>query len=212
VQLARRATRWLLRHRRAQLDVARLTEHFKPRVEILTEHAAGLFGEAGRERRARLVETRVAKGVPAAIATIASNAAALAVTLPVIDAAEAAKQASVAVAGTFAVMNQTLGFDWLAEQLMALPAGSLWQAMERDALVDELVTQHAALAAMALDRADGMDAAAAVEGWSTRQASMLAGWRQALDSAQRAASPDFALYSMTLRKLGDLTRALASAG
>src|SRR5262249_29289964 len=44
VQLARRATRWLLRHRRANLDVAALSAHFKPRIESLLVHAIGLMG------------------------------------------------------------------------------------------------------------------------------------------------------------------------
>jgi glutamate dehydrogenase len=211
VQLARRATRWLLRHRRGRLDVAQITAYFKPRLEALLAQAAGLMGEAGRARRQGLLEARVAKGVPLETATIASNAAALAVTLPVIDAAETAQHAPAAVAGAFAVMNQALGFDWLAEQLMALPATSLWQAMERDALVDELVTQHAMLAAMSLDDTTEADSATVVANWSDRNSALLTSWRLALEGAQRAGSQDFALFSMTLRKLGDLTRNLKAA-
>jgi glutamate dehydrogenase len=213
VQLARRATRWLLRHRRANLDVAALSAHFKPRIESLVVHTTGLMGEAGARRRRTQIDARVARGVPADVAAATANAAALAVMLPVIDAAERARLDLGFVARTFAEMNQSLGFDWLAEQLMALPAGGLWPAMERDAMVDELVTHHAMLAAIAC-RAAGTacsDAVAAVAAWTAREAGLMSGWRAAIESAKQASSRDFALYSVTLRKLGDVARALAGA-
>ena len=208
--LARRATRWLLRHRRANLDVAALTAHFKPRIDGLLVHASALMGEAGARRRQAQIDARVARGVPVALAGSTANAAALAITLPVIDAAERARLDLDLVAAAFAQMNSSLAFDWFAEQLMALPASGLWQAMERDAMVDELVTQHAALAAIAVRAAArrGADAANAVASWLVQEAGLLAGWRAAIETAQRAPSSDFALYSMTLRKLGDVTRAL----
>ncbi|NJN52529.1 MAG: NAD-glutamate dehydrogenase [Gammaproteobacteria bacterium] len=211
MQLARRATRWLMRHRRVDLNVAKLTEYFSPRIAALADHTVGIMGTAGSARWRERAQARVELGVPQDVADVTSNAAALAITLPLIDAAERTGASPDAVAGVFAAMNESLGFDWLAEQTMALAATSLWQSMERDALVDELVTQHAALAAMALRSANGATGADAVTRWMESQAHLVATWRQALDSAQRASSQDFSLFSMTLRKLGDLTRALASA-
>jgi len=212
VQLARRATGWLLRYRRAQLDVAELTRHFQPRIESLLDHAVGLMGEAGSKRRQSRIDARVAEGVPPALAASTANAAALSITLPIIDAAERAGHVPKAVAGVFAVLNQALGFDWLVEQIMSLPTASLWQAMEREALVDELVTQHAALAALVHHSQPDLPDEEAVTTWIASVADLVATWRRALDSAQRSTTQDFSLFSMTLRKLGDLTRTLAAVG
>jgi NAD-specific glutamate dehydrogenase len=63
---------------------------------------------------------------------------------------------------------------------------------------------HAALAAAAFS-AGGVDA------WLARDAKGFAAWRQAMEQALRAGTQDFALYSMTLRRLSDVARALGCA-
>ena len=85
--------------------------------------------------------------MPAAVAESCGNAGALVTTLPVIDAAERRGAAPQAVATIFANLNATLSVDWLADQLSRVTPSSLWQAMERDLLLDDLMNDHAALAA-----------------------------------------------------------------
>jgi NAD-specific glutamate dehydrogenase len=158
----------------------------KPRVVALLPHAPG-HGQTPSRR---------AWGLP--------------VTLALIDAANSVGCDDVALAAVFGELNSALGFDWLGDQLMALPAASLWQAMERDALVDELVTQHAQLAAFALSNGCEGPPSEAVARFLTREAKAIGGWKRALENARRSGGQDFALFSMTLRKLGDVTRALGA--
>jgi glutamate dehydrogenase len=212
-QLARRATRWFLRHRRHALDVSGLTQHFAANVAQLAACRQALMGVSGRARRNEQIERWTKAGVAPAVAESCGNATALVTTLPVIDAAERRGAQPQAVAEIFATLNATLAIDWLADQLSVVVPSSLWQAMERELLLDDLMTDHALLAArinadLLANGESGRDATA-IDRWLARQQSFARAWRAAIDGAQRAAGTDFSLLSMTCRKLDDLTRTLA---
>jgi glutamate dehydrogenase len=213
VQLARRATRWFLRHRRSALDVAALAAHFGPRIAMLAQTRAALMGISGRGRRDEQAKRWTAAGVPAAIAEACGNAGSLVTTLPIIDAAEGYAAPVPAVAQVFATLNSTLSIDWLADQLSRVVPTSLWQAMERDLLVDDLMTEHGMLAAMIEAETSATEDAGggptAVERWLDRHAQFARAWRAAIDNAQHAPAQDFSLLSMTCRKASDLVRSLA---
>ncbi len=92
------------------------------------------------------------------------------------------------VADVFAALNATLAIDWLVDQLSRMTPSSLWQAMERDLLLDDLMMDQAALAAR-IDAdlvANGETAVdgAAIDRWIAAPASVHA--NVARDDRQRA--------------------------
>ena len=213
-QLARRSTRWFLRHRRNALDVAGLTQHFAASITLLAQSRLALMGVSGRARRDEQIERWTEAGVAASVADACGNAAALVTTLPVIDAAERHNAPPQRVAEVFAALNASLSIDWLADQLSRVAPSSLWQAMERDLLLDDLMADQGLLAARInaelVTRGEVGADPAALEGWLTRHQSFVRAWRTAIDSAQRATTRDFSMMSMTCRKLGDLTKTMAA--
>jgi glutamate dehydrogenase len=214
VQLARRSTRWFLRHRRNALDVAGLITHFAMNIQRLEDSRAALMGVSGRARRAEQLERWTKAGVPSALVDACGNAGALVTTLPVIDAAERSGSRVRGVAEIFSALNSTLAIDWLVDQLSRVVPSSLWQAMERDLLLDDLMMDQAALAAridadLFAESASPIDGAA-IERWLHRQQSFGRTWRTTIENAQRASVQDFSLLSMTCRKLDELTKTLAT--
>ncbi len=215
VQLARRSTRWFLRHRRNALDVAELTRQFAENIGELADSRLALMGVSGRARRSEQIQRWVKAGVTTALADACGNAGAWVTTLPVIDAAERHRAQVSAVADVFAVLNATLSIDWLADQLARMTPSSLWQAMERDLLLDDLMMDQAALAARidadlvanGATRVDG----AAIDRWIAGQQAFTRTWRATIDNAQCATVQDFSLLSMTCRRLDELTQSLAPA-
>jgi glutamate dehydrogenase len=209
-QLARRATRWFLRHRRHALDVAALSMHFAPSIALVSKSGPFLMGATGNARRGGQIQRWVAAGVPQAVAETCANAASSIATLPIIDASERLHAAPQTVARVFALLNGALGIDWLADQLARLTPSSLWQAMERDLLLDDLLTAQGALAAIVNADLSGVGApgeyAAAVDGWLAQRPQFARTWRAAMESAQRASTQDLSLFSMTCRQLGGLIK------
>jgi glutamate dehydrogenase len=208
MQLARLATRWFVRNRRASLDVAKLQEHFTPKVRALLPFRLALMGTSGAARADERAKARMAAGASEQLANATSNAPAWAVSLPIIEAAEQIHADPGAVAQVFAVLNHAIGIDWLAERLIELMPTSLWQGMERDALIDELMALHASLAARIHGETPAADPESSVKGWLERYGLFARTWKTALESAQRASGLDMSLLSITGRKLAALTAGL----
>jgi NAD-specific glutamate dehydrogenase len=81
--------------------------------------------------------------------------------------------------------------------------------MERDALLDEFMTQRGSLTSDALKHIDEETSVSeGVENWLNKHRELVESWHQVIEGAQRSGVQDFALYSMTSRKLGDLVRLL----
>ena len=141
--------------------------------------------------------------MPEALALKSAEAGKLAVVLPIINVADETREEPFRVAQVFAEVAKALFLDWLTEQLGSMPSTSHWQAMERDSLSDEVVTHNAALAARVLVEADGD-----IDAWVSQQSSFVHDWRHIVEEAQHSTVQDFAMFSMTCRKLNDLCRML----
>jgi glutamate dehydrogenase len=208
IQLGRRATRWFLRHRRAQLDVGELVTQFGEGIELLRNEAPRLMGQITAARRATGIERLQLRGLPEQVALRHANAAVLAVALPVIDAADSGSDDLMEILDAYAQLGSALRLDWLTEQLVQMPTATHWQAMERDALLDDVTSHQGSLATRVLQDAQGADKVAV---WLAGYSEFTETWRGAIESAQQAAVQDFSLFSMTCRKLNDLCRMLSAA-
>ncbi|MFW6094760.1 MAG: NAD-glutamate dehydrogenase domain-containing protein, partial [Pseudomonadota bacterium] len=201
VRLGRRATRWLLRHERADLDVALLTDRYRDAVDSLRAEREALFSNAAQQRRQQQLRQLHERGLPEATAAEIAGAAELATALTVIAAAHACGARPAELVRVYGELGARLGLEWLIERVAQLTPGSHWQAMERDSLVDDLVTEQGRLAARVHQQCGG-DVAA----WLQSNAAVLAGWNRTMEDARHAATADFSLYAVTCRKLIELGR------
>jgi glutamate dehydrogenase len=211
IQLGRRATRWFLRNHQTRFNTDELTTFFCPRLEALAPLRSAIVGRNGGERFSERAAARKAAGVPDDVAEATANAAGFATALAIIGASSEPDVDPTGVAAVFAELNDALEIDWLAEQLIQLTPTSLWQAMERDALLDGLMAQHARLSArMYRDSGtgDAVDAAPLVAEWLDRHRDFAAAWHEVIDTAQRQSVAELAMLSVTCRKLTELSRAV----
>jgi glutamate dehydrogenase len=207
IQLGRRATRWFLRHRRAQLDVGQLAAQFGGRIEQLRKEAPKLMGQMTAVRREAGINQLQARGLPEHLGLRHANAAVLAVALPIINAADNGNADLMQTLDAYARLGSALRLDWLTEQVVQMPSATHWQAMERDALLDDVTSHQGSLATRVLQHGGRDDPVAT---WLAANSEFTDAWRAAIESAQQAAVQDFSLFSMTCRKLNDLCRMLGS--
>ena len=64
MRLVRRASRWFLRNRRQNLNIAAEVECFRPAVDALIRRMGELLQGSAHEHWQSLYETRLAAGVP----------------------------------------------------------------------------------------------------------------------------------------------------
>jgi glutamate dehydrogenase len=203
IRLGRRGTRWILRHRRQFPGVGEFVSSYKPRINELIEQREVLNRTIANPNWQAEVDLLRSEGVPEALALKSAEAGKLAVVLPIINIADQTHEEPFRVAQVFAEVAKALFLDWLTEQLGSMPSTSHWQAMERDSLNDEVVTHNAALAARVLVEAEGD-----IDTWVSQQSSFVHDWRHIVEEAQHSTVQDFAMFSMTCRKLNDLCRML----
>ena len=202
-RLGRSATRWILRHHRDLPSVGDFISRYRPRIAELIDDRHRFMSDIQARDWQGAVSDLTAAGVPEPLARRTARAVRLADALPIIDAADQTGAASVEVARVYVELTQTLSVDWLTEQLAALPSTSHWQAMERDALLDDVKTQQGVLAGRVLTDSQGD-----VPAWLAAQARFSADWRAVIADAQHASVQEFSMYAMTCRKLGDLCRSV----
>ena len=202
VRLGRRSTRWLLRHERSNLDVAALTARFQTPIDNLADHGEALLGELAWAQRQARRQDLINSGVPEVAATQLAASADTATALTVVTAAESCDTEPQHLVCVYADVGQRLNLSWLTARLSQLSSSSHWQIMERDSLIDDMVTEQGRLAALVQRQCAGN-----VDQWLLERPPLVTAWNAAIDAAQHANTQDFSLFAITCRKLIDLGRA-----
>ncbi len=201
VRLGRRATRWLLRHERTNLDVSTLTNRYRAGIETLRNERDALFSAAVQANRLERLQHLREHGLPEATAEELAGSADLATALTVIAAAERCGAEPQDLVHIYGEVGERLSLEWLITRLAQFPPASHWQTMERDSLIDDLVMEQGRLASRVFTHAAGD-----VTAWLDANAGLLRAWQHTIEDAQHATAPDFSLYAVTCRKLIDLGR------
>lgn len=202
MRLGRRACRWFLRHRRDRLDPQALVDAFAGPVAGLTEtwvRAAGDENGSAAERRDALL----AEGVPEDLAVLGVDAGNQVASLAIIDAALKAERGFDQVGPLYVELARRLHLDVLSAAIGRIEPQSLWQAMERDALLDDLVTHTGTLCGCVL-----RDGEITLADWQKAHGAFTADWERIAGEVLREEGGDFSMYAMAVRKFGDLVRAL----
>ena len=206
MRLGRRGARWFLRHRRGRLAVGQQVAFYAPRVEELRRTRAALKGLDAYAGEAEVMARLTGEGVPEELAMIAAHANRAVEDLSIIDAAERANHSVTTTAEVYAQIASRLDQAAVSAALGAVHPQNLWQAMERDALLDDLVTHTCTLTGRVLAGSDADDVDP--EAWLDGRPAFVSSWGEIVAGLLRDGQGDFSMYAMGLRKLGDLLRTL----
>ncbi len=203
--MVERAALGILRHRRPPYDPAALADRYRPDIETL----AGSLGAALRGRMAEVVlsgeASRLAAGVPEALAERAGVWPLLHTGFDLVDLAEVCgRSVSDAAAVQWRLFDE-LDLMWLWEAIGALPRSDRWQTQARSAVRDDLLSTLAALTEACLT-ASGGD----VDEWMDANLRAVARVGGMLTEIRRAETYDLTTLSVALRQLRNLS--VASTG
>ncbi len=196
--LTARATTWFLRHKRIGEPLDGVIERFRPAAQAL---AAQLAPAAANTDLARQWQDA---GVPEALAARVASAPQLHAALDIAELAEGCGQALPLVAEVHAAVAQQLSLARLGDQIAALPAGSHWQSLARNALADDLAGLQRAVAQEVLADCGSGSVDERLAAWRTANADGLERAQRLLADLAEAKSPDLAMLSVALRELRNL--------
>lgn len=207
MRLIRRAVRWLLRNRRAELTIQSHMERFADSVWTITANLPDYLGEQAQadwqRRNAQLVEA----GLPEELASVLSGTNYLYSSLGIIEAKEATGMPLKTVANLYYDLGDKLDLNWFANSIAALMPSSHWQALARESFREDLEWQQRSLTTGVLRIADKPDEVSlCVDGWMQRHAALIHRWKTMLTELKSVREPEYAMFSVALRELLDLAQ------
>jgi glutamate dehydrogenase len=205
-RLVVRATLWFLRRRRERMPIAQVIEIFKPGVSQLRSSMPVLLAPADRAAWDAAVARLTAQGVPAELAASAANLEAIYGVLDVTEVALEQKKPADLIATLYFALGGELELRWISERISLLPTDTPWQALARNALRDDLASQHRAVTATVarLSPAEN-DPGRMLLAWRERYGPPIARLRTMIEDLRRVNTPlDLAVLSVLLRELRTL--------
>jgi len=200
IQVARHATRWLLRNRRTAASIDSLAAEFSPVLTAINDLRLALLGPS-RAAQARVrIESWLQAGVRCELATRTAQASAWVTAFAIGDAAATGKLDISVVAAHHTTLGGAMALDSLADKLLAVEPETHWQSMERDILVEDVTAAQSRLAASSA--ASGLSP----DDWLNDHDSLLLNWQAIVRDLTQSQGGEFAMLTMTCRKLNDLWR------
>jgi glutamate dehydrogenase len=169
-RLIERGSRWLLRNRRAPMDIRSTVEHFTPGAEVLYRSVTKLLDPDDIEPLARQVDELRAAGVPDDLAARVASLATMYATFDVVEVGEDSGLDVEAVAAIHFRLGRRLHLHWLRDRIVELSREDRWKAMARAALRDDLYSIHRQLTAEVLQTGPHLESPGErVDGWVLAQ-------------------------------------------
>ncbi len=207
MRLVRRASRWFIRNRRAQVEPAVEIANFKDCVNQLRETLPDLISSDMKQARYETCQEFIAKGVPQELATCIASARELYPFLGIIEAAKEMDTPVVKVAQMFFSLADRLELDWFSQQISNLTIENYWQAMARESYRDDLEWQLRTLTVGAMRHiCERGDIEACIDRWMEQQSLLVERWRAMLTELHSAQTQEFAMYSVAIRELLDMAQ------
>ena len=195
--MAERAVMWLLRHRKAPIDIAAAVAEFQPGIATLSQRLEAQLRGRMREQVFASEAGRLAANIPEALAQRSVLWPLLHTGFDVVDLAQRTKQPLHTVAGIYWEVFEQLDLGWLWEAIGRLPRSNRWQTQARSALRDDLL---AALADLAQDAI----MAGSVADWMATGERMVARARTLFTEIRRVDAHDLTTLTVALRQLRNL--------
>ncbi|MEM6301937.1 MAG: NAD-glutamate dehydrogenase [Pseudomonadota bacterium] len=226
VRLVKRATRWVLRNRRHQINPTVVINEFGPGVAQLRGSLEELFrgrvAEQFAARRDYYLEANVGPEMAAQVAVCSLAHTSLAI----VDVATSTSCELSDAAKLYYHLGERLELDWFGAQIAGSTVENEWQAMARETYMEDLQWQQCTLAQGVIGLREDLrskegDAPLAnddeadlerggilayLSAWEAQEEALLQRWRDMLSELHAANVPDFAMFAVANRELLDLAQ------
>ena len=203
--MLRHLTRWLLNRPGGTLDIAANVARYQASVLALRQAMPDVLTDTGRGDFSSSQEKWAGMGFPEALALRMARVPVLRAAFDMVEVAQQSGQPIDAVARVFYQLGEALDLEWLRGQIEALPVDGHWHAQARGSLLDELNTQHRALAVQVLALGTTRPGENAVQAWLDRDDATLRYTRSMLAEIL-SQNADYPIASVAVRRLAQLAQ------
>lgn len=208
IRLVRRATRWLLRNFREQIDIPSIISHFEPHIKGLYKRFPKLLLSNDKEDVKARCEEFINGHVPEEVATRIASVRSMYHALNIIQAATAYSQDVYQVAQIYFTLVDRLDLHWFRDRINDHPVTNKWSVLAKAAFKSDLDWIQRELTASVIQSDPSLkNTPQKVDTWLERFSDLITRWRSILIELRNEEGTDFAIVSVAIRELFDLAQA-----
>ncbi|RUO34945.1 NAD-glutamate dehydrogenase [Aliidiomarina soli] len=203
-RMVRRATRWMLRHRRTELaNIQASIDFYRPAFDDLRKNALSYMAEKEADALRKNIDKLVEHGLPKELATEVGTLSTVFSALDIADVTADDKSRDIPlVAQLYFRLGARVELHWFLDQVNSQPVANHWQALARAAFREELDWQQRSLTQTVFKLANGeTDADAMLDNWMELNKNAIERWKGILADFKTTKSHEFAKFSVALREL-----------
>jgi len=205
-RMVRHATRWLVRHHRADLDTGSLVERYQAPLKSLVSQLDSLLIGGSFTQRQSVIDCLVADNVPASLAASLASSDQIYAMLGVISIAKKAELKPEQALQVYFHSGESLKLFDISKQLNLLPGESHWQSLAREAMRDDLEWQQLRISRGILEQVkEGVDISDAFVEWHSSHHILSERWQRMAEAMLAVSKPEFSMCQVALRELLDLS-------
>jgi glutamate dehydrogenase len=209
-RLIRRASRWLIKNHRTQLNASTLIDLYGSHIQDLERKLPSLLPEALREQWKVAKDELLVMGAPESLAETLSSCEYLYDFLGIIAVSNSLDKDITIVASSFFTLAERLELDAFSEHLeKKMPTTTHWQSLARESLRDDLEWQQRQLTQNMLGSiaCDALNIQEKANEWLAQQDVLTARWKHMITELNNHNDGDISMLSIAIRELSDLSQA-----
>ncbi|MBA2649936.1 MAG: NAD-glutamate dehydrogenase [Legionella sp.] len=207
VRLARRITRWFIRNRRKNLNIAQTIELYSLGIAELKKSMPTIFSPANKLKYEEHYQERLEQGIPPNLAHELTVTRGLFAAADIVEIAHTRKMKIAKVAELYFLLGEFLDLPWTRTQVIIHPADNHWEALSREALRDDLDWQQRQLTNGLINfNGKNVDLQELMANWGQLHGPLIDRWRCVLSELKSSTSLSYIMFFVAIRDLLDLTQ------
>jgi len=208
----RRTTRWFLRNRPGAIAIGAETERFAQSLQTVKPLLLKAMADTTKASWQERIEFFTSAGVDQTLAQETVSAGYLYGGLGVVEVAFNCNRSLALVARIYTALIDALELDGFARQLTSVQVDSYWQALAREAYMDDLETElrrmSKNLLGLCAPDADEQAGLLAVQNWCDEHRAVIERWSIIAGHIRASQTVDYAMFAVALRELTGLAQSL----
>jgi glutamate dehydrogenase len=208
--LIRRATRWFLRNRQANIPIEETIAIFQPLIKELKNELPKLLSANDKELLENEIKALTDEGVPETLAQSTSVCEILFTSLDIVEMAMKHQFAIADVAKTYYTLDSILEMSWLRHQMNIYPIDNQWDELARSRFRDDLERAQSKLSVNVLKfkskKLHDKTIEERANAWLQTNPHLVSRWQDLLAEVKSSSNVDFVAYSVILRELYDFSQ------
>ncbi|PCI39096.1 MAG: NAD-glutamate dehydrogenase [Thiotrichales bacterium] len=202
----RQVSRWLLRNRRAGLDVETNIKQLKPKVQVIRELLPTLLSKDETRMRNAHINKYKKLHVPDDLAQQCADFTFLSPVLNIIEASIICHKDIEQVTSIYFKLNDKLALSWFKDQINNIQQESYWSMLASSGLKDDIDRLQCQLAVSVLHNTDDdLDEDHRIVAWTKNYNTLVKRWLHMVEDLQTS-NRNFVMYFLAVRVLLDLSQ------